>query len=92
MDSDAAATNLAAVEHEIVGAGCALLLPFTAVRGRIDLVWGGNIEFVLLNATDPWVEIDGERASITSSRCCTSIAPRIDRTSRRAAPQTGTSS
>jgi peptide/nickel transport system substrate-binding protein len=35
-----------------------------AGKGRIDLVWGGNIEFVLLNATDPWVEVDGERASL----------------------------
>ncbi len=33
-------------------------------RGRADIVPGGNIEQILLNSTDPWTEVDGERASI----------------------------
>jgi peptide/nickel transport system substrate-binding protein len=32
-------------------------------KGRTDISGGGNIEFILLNATDPWTEVDGERAS-----------------------------
>jgi peptide/nickel transport system substrate-binding protein len=30
-------------------------------KGRIELVFGGNLEFILLNATDPWVDVDGEK-------------------------------
>ena len=33
-------------------------------RGRIDLVYGGNLEFLLLNATDPNTEVDGEKSSM----------------------------
>ena len=33
-------------------------------KGRVDLVYGGNLEFVLLNATDPDTEVDGERSSV----------------------------
>ena len=33
-------------------------------KGRVELVYGGNLEFILLNATDPNVEVDGEKASI----------------------------
>ena len=33
-------------------------------RGKIQMTWGGNIEFFLLNATDPNQEVDGERASL----------------------------
>ncbi|HUL68532.1 MAG TPA: peptide ABC transporter substrate-binding protein [Burkholderiaceae bacterium] len=32
-------------------------------KGRTDISGGGNIEFILLNATDPWTEVDGERSS-----------------------------
>lgn len=32
-------------------------------KGRIDTVYGGNLEFVVLNATDPSQEVDGERSS-----------------------------
>lgn len=35
-----------------------------AGRGKINIVDGGSIEFVQLNATDPNQEVDGERASI----------------------------
>lgn len=35
-------------------------------KGRIDAVYGGNLEFILLNATDPGKEVDGERSSITT--------------------------
>jgi len=33
-------------------------------KGRVELVYGGNLEFILLNVTDPNVEVDGEKASI----------------------------
>jgi peptide/nickel transport system substrate-binding protein len=32
-------------------------------RGRADIVAGGNIEFIAVNSTDPWTEVDGERSS-----------------------------
>ena len=35
-------------------------------KGRVVIVPGGNIEFILLNNTDPWTEVDGERASVKS--------------------------
>ncbi|WP_137180872.1 peptide ABC transporter substrate-binding protein [Roseomonas sp. AR75] len=37
-----------------------------ANRGKVNIVEGGNIEFIMLNATDPSREVDGERASIKS--------------------------
>ena len=33
-------------------------------KGRVDISLGGNIEHIQLNNTDPWTEVDGERASI----------------------------
>jgi len=36
-------------------------------KGRTDIVAGGNIEFMLFNFTDPWNEVDGERASVKST-------------------------
>jgi peptide/nickel transport system substrate-binding protein len=35
-------------------------------RGKVSIVAGGNIEFISLNSTDPWNEVDGERASAKS--------------------------
>jgi len=53
------AWNLA-VEDEILqrreGAG----------KGRMEFYAGSDIEFVMLNVTDPWTEVDGERASTKS--------------------------
>jgi len=37
-----------------------------AGRGRVNIVEGGNIEFVQLNATDPNREVEGERAHIST--------------------------
>ncbi|WP_270933137.1 peptide ABC transporter substrate-binding protein [Falsiroseomonas oryzae] len=37
-----------------------------AGRGRVDIVEGGDIEFVMLNATDPHREVEGERAHIST--------------------------
>lgn len=37
-----------------------------AGRGRVNIVEGGGIEFVQLNATDPNREIDGERSHIST--------------------------
>jgi peptide/nickel transport system substrate-binding protein len=36
-------------------------------RGKVNVVEGGNIEFIQLNTTDPNVEVDGERASIRTT-------------------------
>ncbi len=36
----------------------------TGGKGAVHVVPGGNIEFIQLNSTDPWTEVDGERASI----------------------------
>ena len=33
-------------------------------KGRAEITPGGNIEHMMLNATDPWTEVDGERASL----------------------------
>ena len=33
-------------------------------KGRAVITPGGNIEHMMLNATDPWTEADGERASL----------------------------
>ena len=37
-----------------------------AGKGRMQFFAGSDIEFVLLNVTDPWKEVDGERASLKS--------------------------
>lgn len=36
----------------------------TGGKGRIQIVPGGNIEFIAINFTDPWQEVDGERSSL----------------------------
>ena len=36
----------------------------SAGKGKIRIIETGNIEFIMLNSTDPAVEVDGERASI----------------------------
>jgi peptide/nickel transport system substrate-binding protein len=33
-------------------------------KGKVNIVSGGNIEHIQLNTTDPWTEVDGERASL----------------------------
>jgi len=33
-------------------------------KGRVAIVDGGNVEHIQVNFTDPWTEIDGERASL----------------------------
>jgi peptide/nickel transport system substrate-binding protein len=35
-------------------------------KGRVIITTAGDIEFIMLNMTDPWTEVDGERASIKS--------------------------
>jgi peptide/nickel transport system substrate-binding protein len=46
------------VEDEI------LLKLESAGKGRVSIVATGNVEFMMLNATDPAAEVDGERASL----------------------------
>ncbi|CAM5216169.1 peptide ABC transporter substrate-binding protein [Bosea thiooxidans] len=36
----------------------------TGGRGRISAAPAGDIEFITLNTTDPWTEVDGERSSV----------------------------
>jgi peptide/nickel transport system substrate-binding protein len=33
-------------------------------KGRVQIVDGGSIEFIPINFTDPWTEVDGERSNI----------------------------
>ncbi len=33
-------------------------------KGKVVIVPGGNIEFILVNFTDPWTEVEGERSSV----------------------------
>jgi len=33
-------------------------------KGKVSIVETGNIEFIQLNSTDPWTEVEGERAHI----------------------------
>ena len=33
-------------------------------KGKIDVTPSGNVEFIILNTTDPWTEVDGERSSV----------------------------
>jgi peptide/nickel transport system substrate-binding protein len=33
-------------------------------KGRVNIAWGGDIEHLQLNNTDPWKEVDGERSSV----------------------------
>ncbi|HYE90647.1 MAG TPA: peptide ABC transporter substrate-binding protein [Terriglobales bacterium] len=36
-------------------------------KGRVDTTFGGTIEHLLVNQTDPWREVDGERSSPQSA-------------------------
>ncbi|MGN6096524.1 MAG: peptide ABC transporter substrate-binding protein [Bosea sp. (in: a-proteobacteria)] len=36
----------------------------TGGRGKVSAVPAGDIEFIILNTTDPWTEVDGERSSV----------------------------
>lgn len=36
----------------------------TGGRGRVLSAASGNVEFIILNTTDPWTEVDGERSSV----------------------------
>lgn len=33
-------------------------------KGKVAITQGGNVEMIILNNTDPWTEVDGERSSI----------------------------
>ncbi|MCK1358187.1 peptide ABC transporter substrate-binding protein [Bradyrhizobium sp. 199] len=33
-------------------------------KGKLDITPSGNVEFIILNTTDPWTEVDGERSSL----------------------------
>ena len=35
-------------------------------KGKVHIVPGGDIEFIQVNLTDPWNEVDGERGSVKS--------------------------
>jgi peptide/nickel transport system substrate-binding protein len=33
-------------------------------KGKVDVTPSGNVEFIILNTTDPWTDVDGERSSV----------------------------
>jgi peptide/nickel transport system substrate-binding protein len=33
-------------------------------KGKIEIAWGGGIEHIVCNFSDPWREVDGERSSL----------------------------
>ena len=33
-------------------------------KGRVETAWGGGIEHIVFNFSDPWREVDGERSSL----------------------------
>ena len=33
-------------------------------KGRVEFTPSGGLEFIILNVTDPWTEVDGERSSV----------------------------
>jgi peptide/nickel transport system substrate-binding protein len=35
-------------------------------KGKVQILGGSDVEFIMLNVTDPWKEVDGERGSIKS--------------------------
>ncbi|UVO38413.1 peptide ABC transporter substrate-binding protein [Bradyrhizobium arachidis] len=35
----------------------------TSGKGKVDVTLSGNVEFIILNTTDPWTEVDGERSN-----------------------------
>ena len=60
----------------------------TGGKGRVEVIYGGNLEFLLLNATDPNVEVDGERSSLktrhpafSDPKVCRAINLLVDRKS-----------
>jgi len=36
-------------------------------KGKVTIVEGGNVEFISVNFTDPWTEVDGERSSLKTT-------------------------
>ncbi len=57
-------------------------------KGRVEIVAGGNIEFILMNQADPWNETEGERAhwksrhpSLTDPAVRQALALLVDRQS-----------
>jgi peptide/nickel transport system substrate-binding protein len=60
----------------------------TGGKGRVNIIPGGDIEFIQFNFTDPWTEVDGERASaktkhpiLTDSAVREAISLLVDRAS-----------
>jgi peptide/nickel transport system substrate-binding protein len=39
----------------------------TGGKGRVVITPSGNVEMIILNNTDPWTEVDGERSSIKTT-------------------------
>ena len=33
-------------------------------KGKVEFTLSGGVEFIILNTTDPWTEVDGERSSV----------------------------
>ena len=46
-----------------------------AARARLQIVPAGSIEMIQMNTTDPWTEVEGERASVKSQASLRSPTP-----------------
>ncbi len=36
-------------------------------KGKVNIFTSGNVEYIQLNNTDPWKEVDGEKSSIKTT-------------------------
>jgi peptide/nickel transport system substrate-binding protein len=59
-----------------------------AGQGRIDVAHGGDVEYMMLNQANPWIEVEGERSHVSTQHpflrdpaVATAIAHMVDRDS-----------
>lgn len=57
-------------------------------QGRIDVAPGGDVEYMMMNQSNPWIEVDGERSHVSTTHpflrdpaVATAIAHLVDRDS-----------
>jgi peptide/nickel transport system substrate-binding protein len=57
-------------------------------KGKVEIAWGGQVEHLLCNFSDPWREVDGERSSVkaphpfmTDASVRTALSLLVDRAS-----------
>ena len=64
--ADAGSDHSLVVEHNLDGLNAREIIKRLEEggKGRVDIVFGNYLEFLLLNATDPNTEVDGEKSSL----------------------------